>query len=86
MTQLETFLDNWIIHRPDGSAVINGNSKDFAQSLKEIIALQKIEMLRGLISTELTEAYNSDESEEDEEEAEMENGRWNWWGEAEENE
>tara|TARA_A100001015_G_scaffold303802_1_gene394046 strand:+ start:8513 stop:8743 length:231 start_codon:yes stop_codon:yes gene_type:complete len=73
MTQLEDFLDNWIIHRPDGSAVLNGTSKDFAQSLKEVIALQKIEMLRGLISPEPTEPYK-----------EFENGRWNWWGETEE--
>ena len=58
MSQLEIFLDHWIIHRPDGSAILNGTPEDFAQGLKEVIALQKIEMLRELISTELNETYN----------------------------
>ena len=31
MTQLEIFLDHWIIHRPDGSAILNGRPEDFAQ-------------------------------------------------------
>ena len=57
MSQLEIFLDHWIIHRPDGSAIINGKTEDFAQGLKEVIALQKIEMLRELISTELNDTY-----------------------------
>tara|TARA_B100001248_G_scaffold261485_1_gene252841 strand:+ start:1350 stop:1550 length:201 start_codon:yes stop_codon:yes gene_type:complete len=57
MSQLEIFLDNWIIHRPDGSAILNGKPEDFAQGLKEVIALQKIEMLRELISTELNDTY-----------------------------
>ena len=57
MTQLEIFLDHWIIHRPDGSAILNGKPEDFAQGLKEVIALQKIQMLRELISTELNDTY-----------------------------
>tara|TARA_B100001093_G_scaffold40601_1_gene34513 strand:+ start:250 stop:432 length:183 start_codon:yes stop_codon:yes gene_type:complete len=57
MTELESFLDHWIIHRPDGSAILNGKPEDFAQGLKEVIALQKIEMLRELISTELNGTY-----------------------------
>ena len=57
MTQLEIFLDHWIIHRPDGSAILNGKPEDFAQGLKEVIALQKIEMLRELISTEKKEDF-----------------------------
>ncbi len=57
MTQLEIFLDHWIIHRPDGSAILNGRPEDFAQGLREVIALEKIEMLRELISTELKGTY-----------------------------
>ncbi len=57
MTQLEIFLDHWIIHRSDGSAILNGRPEDFAQGLKEVMALEKIEMLRELISTELKSTY-----------------------------
>lgn len=57
MTQLEIFLDHWIIHRPDGSAILNGRPEDFAQGLREVMALEKIEMLRELISTELKGTY-----------------------------
>lgn len=57
MTQLEIFLDHWIIHRPDGSAILNGRPEDFAQGLREVMALEKIEMLRELISTELKSTY-----------------------------
>ena len=57
MTQLEIFLDHWIIHRSDGSAILNGRPEDFAQGLKEVMALEKIEMLRELISTELKGTY-----------------------------
>ena len=57
MSQLEIFLDHWIIHRPDGSTILNVKPEDFAQGLKEVIALQKIEMLRELISTELNDTY-----------------------------
>ncbi len=57
MTQLEIFLDHWIIHRSDGSAILNGRPEDFAQGLREVMALEKIEMLRELISTELKSTY-----------------------------
>ncbi len=59
MTQLEIFLDHWIIHRSDGSAILNGRPEDFAQGPREVMALEKIEMLRELISTELKSTYNN---------------------------
>ena len=57
MSNLELFLDHWIIYRKDGSAILNGNGDDFAKGLKEIIAIEKIELLQEIIQTELPKLH-----------------------------
>lgn len=61
MSNLDIFLDHWMIRRNDGTTILNGNSDDFAKGLKEIVALEKIELLREVIQAELPNLHNEDD-------------------------
>ena len=49
MTDIEILLDHWIIHRADGSIVLNGKQDQLKKDIELIIAKRQIELARELI-------------------------------------
>lgn len=48
MTDLQIFLDHWIIYRSDGSYILNGKYEDFYQGLENLLKINEKKPLHSL--------------------------------------
>lgn len=50
MTDIEILLDHWIIHRADGTIVLNGTQEQLKKDIELIISKKQIEMAQKIIA------------------------------------